>query len=681
MEQNRKLPVLLFAGFFGILTAYIISIVFYREEIHSLFEWAGALTLLALGFGAFYFTILKVIWQRFSAVSTGTKIWGSILAISSAIAFGLNSNILLAVPFALIGLALVSFTLAALHELLVEKRVIRFVAAWVLSAVASFFAAGFLNKFYPGFYAFVLLTVLFNVVLTVAFEKILEQGTRSWKNNPGEKIISILVLLLGLVAIVSTAVLLTGFPSFFRSSFFLPSATFIPAFFGLIALSQGLASVLIQKLRPYEWQTYPLFGWIKRNLPGLLLASTIPVCTFLLATALVRDDVAFMDIFFQMDSPWWMNFLTGKADEILTMRAVHPFVLLILRPPIWFISLLLHGDKYHAPLILSAIAGGVCIFLAWLFFKKRTGNTTYALLMAALLGFSNSHLMLSVFLESYIFSAAALITFILLLQAEESRFSHLVVTGLVTFGITITNFAQTCIGFFLMRRDRKDIFKYILVVLAVAVLLAFVQNILFPTSDPFFVPSRFRSETPNINLNKYSDMTRDDIIKDLVSRVNITFRNTTLFSVVAPRPLVRYEETHCNPLCFRVIERFRGEFKYASYVGFGSLLARTWFLGLIVAAVVYLWSFFKSPTRVSLQTVLVLNILFNFFLHIVYGEDPLLYTPNWTYALVFFFGISFEQAANKKWWQLTLLVFLIALLVNNLAVFRRIFETMLPIFS
>jgi hypothetical protein len=681
MEQNRKLPALLLAGFFGILTAYIISIALYRDEIHSLFEWAGALSLLTLGFGAFYFTILPVVWQRFNGVSTGAKIWGVILSFSSAIAFGLGSNILLALPFMLVGLALVSFTLTSLHELLIEKHILRFVTAWALSAATSFFTGGFLNNFYPGFFAFVVLTVLFNVFLTVVFEKILEQGTRSWKNNPGETIIPILVLALGLAAIVSTAVLLTGFPSFFRSSFFLPSAAFIPVFFGLMALGQGLASVLLQKLRPYEWQTYPFLGWIRRNLPGLLLAFTVPVATFLLATALVRDDVAFMDIFFQMDSPWWMNFLTGKADEILTMRAVHPFVLLILRPPTWFISLLLNGDKYHAPLILSAVAGGVCIFLAWLFFKKRTGSTTYALLMAALLGFSNSHLMLSVFLESYIFSAAALITFILLLQAEESRFSHLVVTGLFTFGITITNFAQACIGFFVMRRDRKEIFKYILVVLAVAVLLAFVQNVLFPTSDPFFVPSRFRSETPNINLNKYSDMTRDDIIKDLVSRVNITFRNTTLFSVVAPRPLVRYEETHCMPLCFRVIERFRGEFKYASYVGFGSLLARTWFLGLIIAVVLYLWSSFKSPTRAALQTVLLLNILFNFVLHIMYGEDPLLYTPNWTYALVFFFGISFERAAHKKWWQLTLLVFLIALLVNNLSIFRRIFETMLPIFS
>jgi len=126
--------------------------------------------------------------------------------------------------------------------------------------------------------------------------------------------------------------------------------------------------------------------------------------------------------------------------------------------------------------------------------------------------------------------------------------------------------------------------------------------------------------------------------------------------------------------------RYFQKYQYATYVGFGSLLARMWFLGLVIAGVIFAWRFFKSHNQVSLQAALILSLLFNFALHIKYGDEPLLYTPNWTYALVFFFGISFERLANKKLWQLILLVFLIGLLFNNLELFRKIFENLLPFF-
>ena len=61
-----------------------------------------------------------------------------------------------------------------------------------------------------------------------------------------------------------------------------------------------------------------------------------------------------------------------------------------------------------------------------------------------------------------------------------------------------------------------------------------------------------------------------------------------------------------------------------------------------------------------------------------YGDDPLLYSPNWTYALILFFGMSFEKLADKKWFQAVLLVFLAALMVNNLEFFRKVLEAVLP---
>src|SRR5690606_39187100 len=108
------------------------------------------------------------------------------------------------------------------------------------------------------------------------------------------------------------------------------------------------------------------------------------------------------------------------------------------------------------------------------------------------------------------------------------------------------------------------------------------------------------------------------------------FRNTLLFSIVAPRPLIYTDDVSCFLPCFRVMRFFRGEFQFASYIGFGSFLARTWFLLFIVAGVLFVGKLFKSPKDSMLQLALIANILFNFVLHINYGDDLILYSPNWT---------------------------------------------------
>ena len=79
-----------------------------------------------------------------------------------------------------------------------------------------------------------------------------------------------------------------------------------------------------------------------------------------------------------------------------------------------------------------------------------------------------------------------------------------------------------------------------------------------------------------------------------------------------------------------------------------------------------------------LQLALVVNILFNFVLHVNYGDDLLLYSANWTYALVFFFGMSFERFSDKKWLQIPLLIFIIAIIFNNIELFHTILETIVP---
>jgi len=355
------------------------------------------------------------------------------------------------------------------------------------------------------------------------------------------------------------------------------------------------------------------------------------------------------------------------------LRSVHPFAFLILRPPTWLLSVMLNGDKFYAATLLNSLFGGICVYLTWLFFRHRTNNTTYALLIATLLGLSTSHLLLSVFLETYIFSAALLIAFMVLLQFGEKTPTRLLPIGLLTFGITITNFAQTCIAYFSIQPNIRNLLKYVALVLGIAGILAFTQSVIYPSSEPFYIPAKLAGE------QVYGFNIFESEAQLIISRANVLLRNIFLMSIVAPRPLILLEEAGCSFPCFQTMFKVQGtHYIYASYIGFGSLLARIWFTSVILAGIFYIRKFLKSPQHAAMQTALLANIIFNFILHMNYGDDPILYSPDWTYALIFFFGISYEGLANRKWFQATLLVFLAGMLINNLDLFRKMLDAISP---
>lgn len=542
----------------------------------------------------------------------------------------------------------------------------------LLGVLSSFFTLGFLQNFYPSLWGFVLFTVFLNVLFTLAFEIVLERAVEALWSNPAEKLLSLGVLTLGAAFMTLVFRLLAQYPTLFSLDFFLPDPQSVLPFLGLTVMTQSGLLLLHPKLDATGWRAYPFVTWIRRALPGLLLASVISISAYAAATALVETEPRFADNYFDTDSPFWLNFMTAPPDQLMIMRAVHPNALLLFRPAAWLFSLFLNGDKFHGAILLNSLFGGVCIFLAWSFFKLRSGNTTYALLMALLLGISLSHLLLSIFLESYIFSAAALLGFVLLMESGEQRLTRLVPVGLLTFGVTLTNFIQTCVAFLLVRRDIKGLVKYILIVLALAAVLAFFQHALYPSSEPFYDISNLNGE------NAYRYNLFETPFPVTVSRANVIFRSIALFSVVGPRPLVFLEELGCTFPCFNTIRYFHRTYQYASYVGFGSLLARTWFLLLVAAGGLFAWKLFKPLRGASLQAALAMNLLFNFILHMNYGDDPLLYSPDWTYALVLFFGMSFEKLADKKRFQIALLLFLTALMFNNLEFLRKVLDAVQP---
>lgn len=543
--------------------------------------------------------------------------------------------------------------------------------AWLLSSLVTYFVLGFLKNFYPTAWMLILWGIFFQTLgLGLSYYLIHET-----KFNIREHGLTAAILLAAFLFATGVVWMLNQFPHWYDASFFLLPASYLAWFMALILLSIGwmFAALTWFHERDGQFLSSRFFGSLRTNLPGLLLALAFFIAYSSLAVTysiVLRDPTQnFDDNFYDADPTSWMNRFAAPANRLIDMRPVHPFAFLIFRPLAWLVSLLLNGNHFYAALLLNAGAGALCVLLAWMLVRRWT-NSTYAALFASLLGVSAAHLIFSTYLETYIFSAAALTAFLLTLQSDGKPLKALVPLGLLTFGITITNFIQTGILFLFSEFKLPRLIKYSLIVVALAFPLAWLQQAIYPTSQPFYDIATLRAE------DRYSANVNTP--ERVYERAYVMGRTVTLYSIVGPRPLALTKQIDCKFPCFKTYKPKYGPDLITSYAGFGSWLARTWFIILLIAFGLFAWKFIKSPRTATLEVGLLFCILFNFTMHVAYGDDPMLYSPDWTYALVFFVTLAFKGFADKNWFQAAGLIFLSALMVNNWTFLHAMLEAVAP---
>jgi hypothetical protein len=571
--------------------------------------------------------------------------------------------------------------------------------AWLFGSLVTYFVLGLLEDFYPAAWMLILWGIFYQTLSVVFFYYLIRDAFMRF-HFAGH----------GLGALVMLAAFLFGgavvwlvfqYPNWCDTTFLLLNVSDTPWFAALSLLSIFWTFALLWFFRNRGWEQAILSGrafeFLRANLPGLLLALAFFIAYFSLTVtfSLVLRDPArnFDDNFYDTDPTSWMNRFAAPVGQLVEMRPVHPLAFLIFRPLTWLLSIFLNGDRFYAALLLNAGAGALCVLLAWMLVRRWT-NSTYALLIASLLGAGAAHLILSTFIETYIFSAAALIAFLLVMQSRQGSLAALVPVGLLTFGITVTNFIQTGIllltegaahapsGWSIRQGSRWSAspagasivrsVKYAVIVLALALPLAWLQFVVYPTSQPFYDVRQMLAE------DRYS--TGLTTMEHMLERSYSLGRTMVLYSTVGPRPLALTREIGCYFPCFKTYKPEYGPDTITSYAGFGSGLARTWFGIIILAFGLFAWKLYKAPKSVSLEIGLLLCLLFNFILHVVYGDDPMLYSPDWVYALIFFVALAFKDFADKRWFQAAGLVFLAALIINNWTFLRAMLEAVAPYF-
>ncbi|MDP1545142.1 MAG: hypothetical protein Q8L87_03895 [Anaerolineales bacterium] len=537
-------------------------------------------------------------------------------------------------------------------------------ARWTFSTIAAFLLIGFLDDFYNSFFEIVCLTLLLQVILSVAGDLVLEGIGRLFRRGVFDTVIIFLLYLLLILFAAVTFSSNQAFPLFpaehftlrpdLQPAFLIPSLLFLPwqIWLDFQIKTRGIHAAM---------KDTKFYSFIERNLPGIALASVF-LGIYLLNAAVInhpRFDVD--DIYFDADGLNYRLRLTTDTWRDYYWRSVHPFMILLLKPPVDLLSFFLKGDKLFGVYLFVSGAGAACVYLAWAFIREVTKNSIYASLIAALLGLSTSHLFFGSFIESYIFLAASLLLFHVLL-IKDRPFPALVMAGLATIGITHSNFAQNVIAFFSVKFNIKQTIRFVATVLVFLVLLTLLNNLLYPEAHPFFfVPSTLQAEGQNLfPLN--------------MLRIQALTRAFLFHNVVAPTPIL-----YADDIPFVQFRFFKPEINSLSKyeTPLQNFAAWIW-MGLLVLAVLTYFINFKKNNHKPISLALLACILMNLGLHLRYGKELFLYSPNWTYALILLAGLGWQGIAKHKWFQTVLLLFLIFLAINNGLLLRGIIEILAP---
>jgi hypothetical protein len=421
---------------------------------------------------------------------------------------------------------------------------------------------------------------------------------------------------------------------------------------------------------------------LREHAPGMALALLFFAAYAWYGLQLNFSDSDTTDNFLDADNYPWMIRIAYPEGHLLEMRGPHPFAYFLLRPFGWLLNLVT-SDPHLSAVLLNTLVGALCVFMAWVFIKRQSQNTVYALLIASLLGLSTSHFFFGAVIESYIFSAAALIGFVLALQKSNGSLFAPVAMGVVTFGITLTNFVQNFIGFVvaqlpnLSRKTFRDafvkVFRFTAFALSIGIVLSVLHATWYPSSRLFFQLSDAQIE------QDFSNSLFDEPQWKITGRIILLVRTILLYTVIAPKPFVFGKEVGAWLPYFNFFKLTPQVYSYSAYDGLGSILIFVWAGLLLLSGIFFLWNLIRTR-KADLSLAFALSLLFNFLLHVNYGFEPFLYSPDWAYALIFFVGLSLAPLARSRLFQGALLVFLVLLAYNQVQLFQFILDTIAPFY-
>ena len=554
-----------------------------------------------------------------------------------------------------------------------------YLTSLIITLLLTYPAIGFLREILrTPFGMFLFASISITIGATLGYF-LVQRAVESFRSGFLSKPLNLLLALslpAFLIALILSAL---QFPSLFVTDYIRVPQEWIALFTPTALVSAILSLYLIThhaSLIPH----YSLFTI--HHLPAFYASAFFFLIQLTIARALNHPALDHNTVLFESDAGPWMTILASPESAPIN-RAVHPLSLILVRPLVRLVSGMM-GEHYAlGGMIVVSFVAAACVFMTWLFVKRATNSDTYAFLFAIFIGSTATHLLFGALTENYIFGAAALIFFFLLIQSKETRFSILVPAGLLLFGITITNIAQGVIALLFNKFGIKRLIQYTLCVVAFGILLTIATGILYPKSQTlFFVPNdiafEFNFVSPE-NEGVLSDPIRLSEPSSITRKLNVVSRSILLYGVIAPDVIESISDKPPYPTIdlktFDVREK-----TLASYKGFSNLPLALWLILLCGA-----FFLFMKNAGTSKHTYLMLGLLgalgFNFLMHLFYGTELFLYTSYWVYALVLFAALAYSDFAEKAWMQWGLGALVLLIIANNFIFITSIFRALAPFYA
>ncbi len=372
--------------------------------------------------------------------------------------------------------------------------------------------------------------------------------------------------------------------------------------------------------------------------------------------------VRFNDLLFNSDT---YRILGDMCDfgRIHKRSNVHPLFVLFLNPAGSLLTRLF-GSQFTAAVLFNSFIGAAAITLAASFWRRAGVPWRRTLLLTLLLGFSSAHLFFGSSPETFSLSA---LTIILLFHAAlraPGKMAAFVPAGLFSFGTLLTNLAFVSLSFFssdiersalagqaalsrpLLRAfGRTVLLVYLVVYLAAG--LAWAQKRIWPSTRPFYLVQTYRAE------ERFMD--KPQTAADVVSRETLLLRHVFAYDWFAPR-LEAYEG-----------RRYRFQSGSLATIPLpGEIALAGWFVLLLASG----WLFFRRQLyRQAVPLGLSLCLLFNLFLHTLYGDDLFLYACNTCFLVLSLVALAWRagelSAPQNRWLDAGLAALLLLELANN----------------
>ena len=527
----------------------------------------------------------------------------------------------------------------------------RLLPAWALGLSISYIVLGFLDAYYTSVFEIILVSFFVSTFVSLSVHFVLGRLIRKFKTQRVDAVLSMLMVGAVLTFFVSLIIMASRFPRQFDITAYQLSVQAWIGFSIGVLIALPAAMWIVPAARRANVQQTRLYKFVNKNIGGLVIAALFFSIYFLLASIFNQPIFNFDDIFFDTDSRLYRFRFGTEFYKDYYERTVHPYVLIIVRPWVGLVSLFLKGDMLYGAFIVTALTGALCVFLVWYFVKESSSNRLYALLIAALFGASASQLAFGSLIENYIYLAATALIFMVLLLKNSPMYA-LVIAGAASFGITISNIAQTVIAHFMVKRNIPQLIKYGLIVGALIVPLNLLNNVIYPGAHPYLWA---------VDTLQYEEK---NVFEPTLQRANFLGRVMLLHSFVSPDPLMLKED-----IPFLKLWMFRAALKKAPLqiaryeTDLGNALVAVWLMFVAVGGVLFLKNLFKQDNRFPFAFILI--TLFSFALHMRYGRDVFLYSANWTYAIALCLALAWRELSGRHWFQVSLLAFVALLMVNN----------------